>query len=452
MPRSNTTKITVPKKFRSQIEQLLELLMLEQENSAMDMDMDTEPDQKVVDLTEEEEEVVDPIAYEVEKVLSCTRTCTGDWQFLIKWKGWPASYNEYIPDSDTSCEKLIRQTMDEQYPEVPTVYLFCRVSSKNQDANHGASLETQMEALKKYASIAYAGLNVRIKPLQVVESAYNRAPFREFVAEHARKGDTILAYRHDRFSRNIDDIAVFVELNQRGVKIGALEENQPVWYRDGPAKFCRKIIEAMEESDKISSRIKSALDWRKKRGDDAIGGLPYGFRYRRETEQRNVLINGEPTTVVATKKLHVEVDPKAEETITKLFELLETYRNKNQYEQTAKKLNSLKMFKKNRPWTVSMIHSIATTYTPDWRETKWVKPTVPSLYEQLNIPPDEEDKQATPRSNLGIRSDYSSSDSRKRYREPDQESVASDVLTLSDQDSDDEPDILPKQNSKRRKG
>jgi len=212
----------------------------------------------------------------------------GCWKFLIRFTD---GTEEWVYDQDCDCEKTIKEYM-ERNNLVPTIYIFCRVSSKNQTGNNHVSLENQESSLLIEAKEKY-GFYYRYKIIKIAETAYKRIPKAlTKVVESATENDVILIYRVDRLSRNIElFLSVLRDLNERNVQVVSVE--QGISYKDNRLDFIRRLLEANEESSLIGKRIKESYKYRKEqRNDESFGRVPFGKR-RVEKDGRKVLEDDE---------------------------------------------------------------------------------------------------------------------------------------------------------------
>lgn len=261
---------------RNQIDRLLNMihnLNVQDPESEPEPEPDTEPD------------TLDAVAdYEVEKIIG-HRIINGKFQFLIKFKYYDEP--EYIDDIDTNCEKLISEYLPNN---IITIYVICRVSTKNQSDENTVSLAQQEDMILSTINGLYPTENKRIKIIYHVGSAFNKLPtYFQSLIHNARKNDIIAVYRIDRLSRNIVSSLDYInQLDLKGVKIYSCHEK--IYYHDNKAQFLTFLLNGQRDAEDMSSRQKRILEFRRKRGDEGFGAPKYGKKYIREEETRRVKI------------------------------------------------------------------------------------------------------------------------------------------------------------------
>ena len=83
----------------------------------------------------------------------------------------------------------------------------------------------------------------------------------------------------DRLSRNIIAYLSWLEdLDQRGVKIVAHSEG--LTYADNKLSFIQGVVDAQKEAALLGERVKKSYERKRERGDERVGGLPYGKKYQ----------------------------------------------------------------------------------------------------------------------------------------------------------------------------
>src|SRR3990167_500822 len=124
--RKRTRTIEVPENLCDEVVAMLAQLMVNENNSSLEEREETR-------LEDEEKygscDNGDTAEYEISRVVDHRVTSAGEWEFLIKFKNF--CYPEWIPDRDCDCESSIREYLRKKDLQIQTVYLVCRVSSKN---------------------------------------------------------------------------------------------------------------------------------------------------------------------------------------------------------------------------------------------------------------------------------------------------------------------------------
>lgn len=266
---SKMVSISVPAGMEDEISKYIEKLHLEHEGMEISEDEDESED----DPNERE-------TCEVDKITKHRIDANGEYHFYIKFKG---SKFEWIKDSDTDCEQSIIN-----YKNIPTVYVFCRVSTKGQIGEDHVSLDAQESELLKMANERYP--EHRVKSYKISASAYKSIPdVLQMIGEVAQKGSHILIYRVDRLSRNIVKYLGWLEdLNDRGVGIHAFANK--ISYDVDKLVFIQSVLDSQKESALISDRIKMSIKKRKERGDEGVGNLVYGKKYFRNVDGGKLVI------------------------------------------------------------------------------------------------------------------------------------------------------------------
>lgn len=325
MPRSNNKE----DKIIDEISRIASRLNDRQMERLMNMINNLQVDEETEGETEEE--TIDEIAeFEVEKIVG-HRIVNGKFQFLVKFKYYDEP--EYIDDSDTNCEKLINSYLPEN---ILTIYIICRVSTKNQSDENTVSLAQQEDLITSTMQNMYPTPNKRIKIIHHVGSAFNKLPlYFPSLVNNARKNDVIAVYRIDRLSRNITTSLNYLnDLDSKGVHIYSCHEK--IYYHDNKAQFLTFLLNGQRDAEDMSSRQKRILEFRKKRGDEGFGVPKYGKKHIREEETRRVKV----------------VDNEIEKEIIKYIidnpDRLSTIRMMN-------KLNGENKLKRGKKWNRNMI-------------------------------------------------------------------------------------------------
>lgn len=320
MPRRNTTiNMKVPEELADQIQNYMEQLQVAQPMDVINNDVD---DDGTIPWVEEVLAVVNH------------RIKNNKWEFRLKF----ASGIEWIPQDRCACSDLINTYLVKK--NIKTTHLFCRVSTKEQTSCESTSLPLQESRLQESAE----NLNSdnRIVVHKISGSAYQNVPSKLIeVGETVSRGDTIMVWRIDRLSRNIVEYLSWLEdLNNRGVNIVAHQEK--LNYRSNKLEFIEHIVNAQKEAELLGSRIKNSYEYRRERGDEAVGRLPWGKKYHRILSSdgsqtlRKVVVDN-PEEIMITRKIKS---------------------SRANYGSLADKLNREGKFKRNKRWTAMMIKRI----------------------------------------------------------------------------------------------
>lgn len=275
--------------------------------------------------------------YEVEYI-SDHRISQGIMEFKIYWVGYPESEAVWIPESKCDCDEIILEYLYEN--NIHTAYIFCRVSTPEQANANSISLAAQELELREYLNSTDNDYQ-RIKCYSISESAYRRIPkVLRNIGQKCNSGDGIFVWRIDRLSRNIEEYMEWLrDLERRGVALYSYQEN--LSYPEDKLQFFQGILDAQKESYLIGRRIKMAYEHKRTRGDERVGRLPYGKRYKR-------ILNIDGTTL----KLIVEDNPEEQAVIQRIKD------SDISFEGMAKLLNDEGVKKGKLKWTVGMIKRI----------------------------------------------------------------------------------------------
>lgn len=210
--------------------------------------------------------------FEVDSVIDHSVDSEGNYSFKLKFHG--TREGEWIDDENTNCENLIMK-----YKQIPTVYVFCRVSSKGQIGENHVSLDAQESKLVEMATEKFPGL--RIKTYKISASAYKSIPdVLLMIGEAAISGSHIIVYRIDRLSRNIIESLQWIdELSLKNVGIHSFADKKS--YKTDRIEFIQSILNSQKESILIGDRVKMSINKRKERGDESLGSVPYGKKLKR---------------------------------------------------------------------------------------------------------------------------------------------------------------------------
>lgn len=309
-------KIDIPTEYEDEITKFIENLKLKEKKKKPITKHITEP--KNI-----------PHVEEVMKVFN-HKIKNGIWWFALLFKD---KIEVWIQDTNCDCEWMISNYLSTK--NINTTYVFCRVSTRSQVGENHVSLDAQEEELKKIAKEKTP--NNRIKVIKVVGSAYRDIPKQLLdIGESCYEGDSIFVYRVDRLSRNVIKYLNWIdELNDNNISIYSLSEK--LYYNDNKLEFIQAIVDSNKESKKIGDRIRMGIKRKRDRGDESIGRLPYGKKYKRVDNGSLVVVNDE-----------------------EVIDLIETINNsKLSHANIAKKLNSEERFKYgNKKWNVGMIKRI----------------------------------------------------------------------------------------------
>lgn len=338
MSANNTTQfktILVPVDKIDEIEKLLGNMQVEQE---VEQEVD-----EVEQEQEQEAEQEEFAHYEVLKIVNHKVNNQGEFQYQVVWKGTRGE-KSWVKEEDCNCESLIRAYLA-KVCNIKTVYIICRVSTKEQASSTSFSLKAQESEIRRATTMLTAQSRVVVRAIS--KSAYTGIPQELIeIGSAARKGDTVIVWRVDRLSRNIEKYMSWLsDLNNRGVDI--YSHTEQLWYSTNRVEFLQAILDAQKESVALGKRIRLALRAKIERGD-AIGGTPYGKMLTKKLDEQGNTIRvvrsintAEKQVIKMIKKLHLERTSPA---------------------NIAAWLNRRGHTKRGRRWNATMVKSVTRTF------------------------------------------------------------------------------------------
>lgn len=154
--------------------------------------------------------------------------------------------------------------------------IYIRVSHKNQ-VEHGHSLENQLDRLKKYVDYKGYELYSVIEDRGISGTSTQRDGFQEMMSL-LDTVDVIVVYSLSRLSRSvIDTLQTIDKFTKHNVEFHSLNEN--IDTSNSRGKFFLTVMSALAEmeSEQMSERIKSVMQFRKESGAVYCGNPPYGY-------------------------------------------------------------------------------------------------------------------------------------------------------------------------------
>lgn len=311
-------------------------------------------------VTEEETPAINrDLQEEVIKVIAHRITKSGEFEFKLLFK---SRSSHWVLDSNCDCEWLISDYLF--IKRVKTAFVVCRVSTKDQAASTNLSLDGQETSIRY---VIPTGVYERIKVVRIAQSAYKSIPHKlQAIGEAARAGDAIFVYRVDRLSRNIEkfiywlkdlderDVSVLAVLDQAAMVDGEDESSLTLDYRSKRLTFIQAVLDAEKEASILSNKMKVSMKRRRDRGDEAIGGLPYGKKFQRSNDGSNRLL--------------VVIDPEVGYVCDIISRGIKNYSKKLREsmksicQRVAVDLNSRDLRKRGRVWTCKMVSDMVQRY------------------------------------------------------------------------------------------
>lgn len=280
-----------------------------------------------VEFSDDSMEVDEMVDCKVEKILGHRFTTGRKIQWLVKFLGYEDP--EWKDDTDCDCESLIKEYLQ---GKMKTLYVFARVSTKNQTKDNCVSLEQQVEhVLNTIDSKQFD----RVKVVKCVGSAYKRIPIDlEDLCENVSEGDLVAVYHADRFSRNIIN---FVKLSKNILERGAnlTSTSQKIDLQSNMRDFRRAVVDSEDESMTLGRRTRETFKHLREKGYQ-FGKAPFGKTAVRDVNGIRKFVD-HPDEIQIVKKL--KNLNKKEKNIVKL-------RNT---------LNAEGVLRRGKKWTVSTV-------------------------------------------------------------------------------------------------
>ena len=259
----------------------------------------------------------------------------GQFTFQVVWKN---RSTQWVDDDECDCESLIGEYLKGK--NIRTAYLFCRVSTPDQAKSTNLSLDAQKDELMS-AVKDFGTTFGRIRVYQISSSAYTKIPDKlQEIGEAAGNGDAILVWRVDRLSRNIEQSLEWLrDLDSRKVAIYSHQEK--LQFAKNKLGFYQALLDSQKEANLLGERIRLAFRRKKERGDEHIGRLKFGKKYKRILDN-----NG------TTRKMIVVNDPVEQSIIKRIF------KSKKTPNMLASSLNREGISKRGRKWSGGMIRTL----------------------------------------------------------------------------------------------
>ena len=171
----------------------------------------------------------------------------------------------------------------------PTIYIYCRVSTKQQNdfVKGHVSLDSQEQACRAWIAQHLAGAGVVVPQIEVVRevgSAFSKSqPEFQQIVKIAKAGDTVVFYNITRFARNIEKLYLVNKLVEKKVNIQSVAEGCNYSNSATRHLFRTTLCFAMFDSEQMGDRVRSSIAFRRNRGD-FIGLAPFGYKAEKNAE------------------------------------------------------------------------------------------------------------------------------------------------------------------------
>ena len=159
---------------------------------------------------------------------------------------------------------------------MPSVHIYTRVSSKKQNEYNNVSIDMQIAKCMEYF-LNSTLKNSHYPVINHSEVVSARALYKQTVLlqifDTLGDDDVILVYNVSRFSR---DASGAIHLLQQFNRFSIISVTDGILYPANRNSFRIKLVEANEESDVISDRVRGANEFIKSKGGH-IGSTKYGY-------------------------------------------------------------------------------------------------------------------------------------------------------------------------------
>ena len=160
------------------------------------------------------------------------------------------------------------------------------------------------------------------------------------MGEACLEDDAILFWRVDRLSRNIvKSLSWMEDLDNRGVTLYSHNEN--ITYKSNKLEFLQCVLDAQKEAKILGERVKLAYKRKRDRGDERVGSIPYGKKYKRVYDDDGNIIK------------NIVVDHPEESSI-----IWRICRSNKKASEIANNLNNEGIYKRNKQWNRMMVMRI----------------------------------------------------------------------------------------------
>lgn len=242
-----------------------------------------------------------------------------------------------------------------------TIYIYTRVSSSQQATSESASLDFQISQCTSFSKKRYPKQKIvvfsEVFSGRVLEKQVQLKKIIDTISEN----DTLIIYSVSRLTRDSSKgITLLNSLNQKKIRIHSVSESAT--YPADRATFRRLLVEANEESDVISERVRGAISYIRKRNGH-IGGTSFGYTtIRGKAEKghtyrpRQLVPDSDEMSIV--KKIIYYVDH-----VTELDEISEREKV-GICNVIADKLNAENKLCRGKKWTPFRVRDIYKKFSP----------------------------------------------------------------------------------------
>ena len=293
--------------------------------------------------------------------------------YLIKWVG--SKIPTWITEEDFIQREALNDFMEyNKLQQNNTItrkaYIYCRTSKRRNDYKE-VSLDAQEEYCKQFAKQHNINIIGIIYDNGVSAKTMNNQFGLNHLSNKIKKGECILIYDVSRFSRSTTE--ALLRLEHLREHIGAIVHSchdNVTWNNTSTnrATFRQLLSVAQLHSDTVSEKVKSAIAFKRGRGDH-IGKVPYGSKVEYINGVKRLIKNDEEQNVIKEiinlidnikiNKLTLSVDNLTIENNNK-------YKNKlsiADYKKIAENINKKYRYRNGKLFTWNIVKNIFTKNT-----------------------------------------------------------------------------------------
>ena len=138
-----------------------------------------------------------------------------------------------------------------------TIFIYARVSKAN-EVSEIATIDNQISQCSAFARNRYPSIKQEVFSEVCSARVFEKQKELNKLIKKISSNDILIFYNVSRFTRDSSEgITLLNSLNQKKVRIHSVFDN--AIYPADRATFRRLLVEANEESDKISDRVRGAL-------------------------------------------------------------------------------------------------------------------------------------------------------------------------------------------------
>ena len=240
---------------------------------------------------------------EIENIIECRPNPNkhDSMEYHIKWVG--VRKTQWIDESEFIQNELLNEFKSYENNRLNKnlqrrAYIYCRTSKRNADRE--VSLYDQEKFCLEFARKNKINIIGVFKDNGVSAKDMKNQRALNFVCNRLKKGELILFYDVSRFSRST--VQAVNRLQHLQENVGALAHSCHdglTWNHVAQNRhnFRQNLSNAQLHSEVISEKVKSAIEFRRDRGDH-IGRVPYGYKTELVNNCRKLVINQDEQVVI----------------------------------------------------------------------------------------------------------------------------------------------------------